>query len=275
MIPERTPAQLRQHYLIERELADRLRRATKEERKILYGECYDELFRRVPDHPQLVRKADAVVQREAVAARAALVRVFLRPGATFMEIGPGDCSLAIEMCAVAARVFAIDVSAEITARAECPPNFALLLSDGASIPLPECTADVAFSYQLIEHLHPADALEHACEVHRTLVSGGVYVCVTPSRLNGPHDISRYFDDVATGFHMREYTNEELIALFRRAGFSRAYPLLGVSGRFYRLPPAPLVALERAIARVPGRARKRAALVPPFHRLLGVCVAAVK
>ena len=41
------------HYTIERELAARLRAAPANERALVYGEVYEELFRRVPDHPQL------------------------------------------------------------------------------------------------------------------------------------------------------------------------------------------------------------------------------
>ncbi|MGH8742201.1 MAG: hypothetical protein ACREUN_14875, partial [Burkholderiales bacterium] len=49
----RTPAQLREHYVTERELADRLRSAPREARIGLYPQVYDELFRRLPNHPQL------------------------------------------------------------------------------------------------------------------------------------------------------------------------------------------------------------------------------
>ena len=48
---------LRQHYEVERELSDRLRHATREERRSLYGQVYDELYQRVPHHPQLTRKS--------------------------------------------------------------------------------------------------------------------------------------------------------------------------------------------------------------------------
>jgi len=37
-------------------------------------------------------------------------------------------------------------------------------------------------------------------------------------LSGPHDISAYFDDGATGFHLKEYSNEELYRLFLKTGF---------------------------------------------------------
>ena len=43
-IERRRPALLRQHYEVERELADRLRHATREQRRSLYGLVYDELY---------------------------------------------------------------------------------------------------------------------------------------------------------------------------------------------------------------------------------------
>jgi SAM-dependent methyltransferase len=272
---ERTLEQLRQHYEVEKELANRLRDSTKEQRRRLYGECYDELFRRVPDHPQLTRRADPDAQRDATEARAHLVRQFLKPGHTFMEIGPGDCSLSLDMCSVASQVYAIDVSAEITNRIVPPANFKLILSDGSNIQLPDSSVDVAFSYQLIEHLHTVDTEEHLAHVHRVLKPGGVYICVTPNRLNGPHDISRYFDSVATGFHMREYSNGDLVRLFTRAGFTITRPMVGLRGRFVPLPAAPITSMERLIGSLPAGLRKRLATAPVVYRLLGVTFLATK
>ena len=199
----RTPAQLRKDYLVERGLADRLRSATKSDRQRLYSTVYDELFRQVPDHPQLTRKANPAAMRDAVVTRLHLLRRFLRSTTVFMEVGPGDCSLAMEIARTARQVYAVDVSAEITKHQTFPANFQLIICDGAALPVPDRQVDVAFSYQLVEHLHTADAVEHIDNVYRTLVPGGVYVCVTPSRLNGPHDISKYFETEARGFHMKD------------------------------------------------------------------------
>ena len=93
----RTPEELKQHYLIERELADRLRRADRADRGALYGSLYDELFRRVPRHPQLTLKQDAETRAKAVAVRLLLLRRFLRPDTLFLEIGAGDGSLSSEV----------------------------------------------------------------------------------------------------------------------------------------------------------------------------------
>ena len=80
------------------------------------------------------------------------------------------------------------------------------------------TINVVYSHQVIEHLHPDDAVTHLQEVYRVLSPGGAYICATPNRLNGPHDISKYFDREATGFHLKEYTTTELYGLFRQEGF---------------------------------------------------------
>ena len=59
----RSAENIRQHYIIERELADRLRHASREERRAgLYAAVYNELFRRVADHPQIARKSNPAAQ---------------------------------------------------------------------------------------------------------------------------------------------------------------------------------------------------------------------
>src|SRR5207247_3410644 len=105
----RSPGRIREHYLIEKELAARLRDATKQERKRLYTVVYDELFRRVPDHPQLTLKTDGQTRRRLVVERVRLLSRYLRSNSTYLEIGPGDCSLAIDVSIRVRKVFVVDV----------------------------------------------------------------------------------------------------------------------------------------------------------------------
>jgi hypothetical protein len=53
----RTIEHLREDYEVERELADRLRNASRQDRRHLYSFVYDELSGRMPRHPQLTRKS--------------------------------------------------------------------------------------------------------------------------------------------------------------------------------------------------------------------------
>src|SRR4029450_11668406 len=94
---KRTPAQLREHYEIEKELANRLRSAGKDERRRLYNVVYDERIRRIPDHPLAVQPADADARSRPVEPQLRLLKPFLNRDTVFLEIGPGDCALAREV----------------------------------------------------------------------------------------------------------------------------------------------------------------------------------
>jgi SAM-dependent methyltransferase len=221
--------QIREHYLIEKELAAKLRNANKRERKNLYTELYDELYRRVPQHPQLVQKANLEEQAKAVSCQLTLLKGFLRPEFTFLEVGPGDCALSLEVARLVRKVYAIDVSKEITVTSvPLPPNFTLQISDGSSMAVPPESIDIAYSNQLIEHLHPDDVLEHLKNIYNSLKRGGIYICITPNRLSGPHDISGLFDKISSGFHLKEYTISELEVIFKAVGFTKVGVLIGAT-----------------------------------------------
>jgi SAM-dependent methyltransferase len=274
----RSAEQVREHYLIERELAEQLRRASRAERPRLYREVYDELFRRVPSHPQLLAARDprhAERRSRSVERELRFLRPYLGARRAFMEIGAGDCALSLRAAALAGRVYAVDVSEQISRGAGRPDNFQLLLTEGSRIPLADGAVDVAYSNQLMEHLHPEDALEQLREIRRSLAPGGTYLCITPNRLYGPRDVSAHFDAVARGLHLREYTARELRRLALEAGFSEVRFYAGGRGRFARLPYAPLALLEALLEALPCRLRKRLADNPPARAVLGLRVAAVK
>lgn len=261
--------QLREHYQVEKELAGRLRETSQEERRHLYTALYDELFRRVPHHPMLTQKVSSSERSRRVTAQLRFLWRFLHREATFLEIGAGDCALSFAVAGLVKRVYAVDVSAEITKNTTPPDNFQLILSDGCSIDLPRSSVDVAYSYQLVEHLHPDDASKHLENVCQLLTPGGVYVCLTPNRLNGPHDISWHFDDVASGFHLREYTVIELSRLFRKAGFHKVNAYVAVKGVHVKGPLFLFWFLEQLISALPSSFRKRHRDSVPFRVLLPI------
>lgn len=271
----RTAEQLREHYEIECELASRLRKCSSQERLGLYGSVYDELFRRVPLHPMLLRKEEPEANRRAAMIQLRLIRRFLRPDTCFLEIGPGDCSLSFAVAQQVRKVHAVDVSELITSSATRPANFELSLSDGVSIPVPQGSVTVAYSYQLMEHLHPDDALEQVRNIYRALSHGGAYVCITPSALSGPHDISKLFDEVAAGFHLKEYTNAELRSLLVSVGFSRVRAMLSVKGRSVLLPVWVCSLAEWFIRQLPRRFGRKLAGRLPFRLFLGVQIVGYK
>lgn len=270
----RTASQVRAHYEIETALAARLRQASKSERRNLYTELYDELFRRVPDHPMLRPSAPAAVALE-VERQLRFLRRFLSPRTRFLEIGPGACALSFAVARRVRHVHGVEVSTELSRRPGAPENFTLHRTDGSSIDLPESSIDVAYSYQLMEHLHPEDALDQLHHIYRVLIPGGRYVCVTPNRLSGPWDVSMHFDRVATGFHLHEYTVDELRQLLHSVGFRRVQAYVGARGRYDRVPIAALCRLENGLARLPETLRWKLAHTPPLRLLLGMRLVARK
>lgn len=273
VVESRSPERLRAHYEIERELADRLRAGSFDERAALYTAVYEELFERVPDHPQLTWVEDEATRRAMVDKQLSLLEPVLGPSVSFLEIGAGDCALS---AAVAKRtsgtVHAIDVAPTIMGVSDLPANVHVHLTDGREMPIEDGSVDVAYSNQLLEHLHPDDALIQTRNVFRTLAPGGAYVCITPNRLTGPHDISMYFDEQPTGFHLREYTTGDLSRLFAEAGFARTKSIVPLPGRVLVVPSWPLILLERLLDALPRGLGRRIARGTPLGRLLGRVVA---
>jgi ubiquinone/menaquinone biosynthesis C-methylase UbiE len=247
---------LRQHFEIEKELADRLRNAPAEQRKTLYREVYNELFQRVADHPQNRRKADPARQRAATLWQWRLLSHFISPKSAYLEVGAGDGHLAMEVARHAKTAYAVDVSEIIASGNDTPSNFSWVLTDGVHIPVPSAAVNVAYSNQLMEHLHPEDAAAQLTEIRRTLAAGGAYLCITPHRFSGPHDISKFFSETPCGFHLKEYTYRELDQIFRQAGFSYSTVWTGLKGHFFRLPVGLVIGLENLIGKLPRRWRTK-------------------
>lgn len=245
-IKKKMPEQIKAHYEIEKELANRLRNGSKQERYFLYSVVYDELFQRVPYHSQLSNKASPRERLQIIRRQMRLIKRFFDKDAIFLEIGSGDCALSFEASKYVKRVYAIDVSDEIAKSTKTPDNFHLILSDGCAIPVPQECVNVAYSDQLMEHLHPNDAFEQLQNIYNVLAPGGVYICITPNRLTGPHDISMYFDEIATGFHLKEYTFTELSMLFKQVGFSKVEFYMGGRGIYIRVPAFPINFAEKVL-----------------------------
>lgn len=269
---QRTIEQLWEHYEIEKELASRLKNASKEERKNLYSVVYEELYKRVPHLPDIKRKDDPRAERKAVARQMKLLLGILKPEFSFLELGPGACYLSFEVAKHVRKVYAIDVSEEITKNPQQPKNFELILSDGINVNVPPGSINVAYSHQLMEHVHPDDAIDQLRNIYNALVPGGVYICITPHRFCGPTDISKYFGDAATGFHLKEYTNKELFILFKSVGFSKIQSYLRLKKVVcIKLPIDFQIKIESLLNLLPYPVKRKMSRMLLFRVLLGICL----
>src|SRR5262245_10374223 len=122
--PSRTPEQKREHYEVEKILANRLRNSSREERRGLYTSVYDELLQRVQHHPRLTRvKAvqDPTEITPLTQYHLNTLQPFIGPSSVFLEIGAGDCAVSLAVAPKVKHVYAVDVSYEITAHVKPPP----------------------------------------------------------------------------------------------------------------------------------------------------------
>ena len=264
-----TAEQIRQHYEIEKELADRIKNADAEQRCQLYTIVYDELLRRVPHHPHLIQQKSNEIRNQAINHQLKLLKKFINQDTLFLEIGAGDCALSLRVAEDVKKVFAVDVCNEIVSGVVQPDNFQLLISDGISIPVPENSIHVAYSNQLMEHLHPDDAIQQLTNIYNALIHDGMYVCITPNSYTGPHDISKHFDDISTCLHLKEYTIKELCDLFQKVGFSGLKLLVGGRGLYISFPLKAALLFEKGFNLLPIKLRKVAAKFLLFQTLLGI------
>ena len=273
----RSPERLRAHFEIETRLAARLRAASREERANLYTAIYEELFAELPDHPQ--HRADRAVRVARIARQVAMLRRDAGAGApangvVYVELGCGDAALTRALAPHVGEAVGVDVTDALQGDG-APPNFRFLLSDGVHIDLPSASVDLVYSYQLMEHLHVDDALDQLQEIHRVLRPGGRYLCSTPNRLSGPHDISGYFTHQAMGLHLHEYDHRELAHLLRAAGFRRLLARVFLKGRIIDMPVGPACVAESLIGCLPHPWRARLFANPRLAGLAGVNLIGIK
>lgn len=217
---------------------------------------YDELFAKVPEHSRLKRRSDPEKTRQYNRSKTALLSRFLGPDIVFLEFGSGDCQFAEEIAKKAKEVIAVDISDQRDPSKPSPENFRLVTYDGTNLDsVASDSVDLAFSDQLLEHLHPDDAQNHIALILRILRKGGRYVLRTPHAHTGPHDISKYFSYVPQGFHLKEWTFTELRACLLAAGFSRVTAMRSLGGTTYNIPFSYLTCAEKLVGSCPGALRK--------------------
>jgi SAM-dependent methyltransferase len=272
----RDPDRLTAHYAIEAALARELAQSGRAERSRLYSDVYQRLFDSVPDHPQHAGGNERRASRIEGQSRA-LLRLLgpdAAPDATYVEIGCGDAALTKVIAGHVRHAIGVDVTEKLIT-GPAPAAFAFVLSDGVIIDVPDDSADLVYSNQLMEHLHVDDAVFQLGEIYRMLKPGGKYVCSTPNRLTGPHDISVYFGYEASGLHMREYDHRSLAAIFRAAGFAKIKATVSLKGQAINLPVGMMAAAESVFEMLPAAARARLALIGPVTNIAGINLIGIK
>ena len=269
---KRTKEQLRNHYEVESALAAKIMNAkTPEERKEIYKTMYDELFDKVPDHPRLTQRSSPELTEFNIRVKATLVDRFLSPDLVFAEMAPGDCKFVYYVARQVKEAYGVDISdqrKQEDVKAQ-PANFQFATFDGYSLDLPENSIDIFFSDQLIEHIHPDETENHFRMVYSSIKPGGKYIFRIPHRLSGPHDISKYFTDTPTGFHLNEPTYREMAAMLKKTGFSGFRCYWNAKTTAFRLPYFYFSSIEWFAEKLPHKIRRKPIrLLIPYLYMIG-------
>jgi SAM-dependent methyltransferase len=199
--------------------ADPLRTAAPEDRPGAFRDVYDGILRdiletRGPDAKALRLGANDKIARFIRATAGAgleVLEVGCAFGATAQVVARGQRSLV----GIDAAPVAIETARRLAAGQE---GLSFEVMDATRLQFPDARFDLAYSIDLIEHLHPDDVARHLGEVRRVLRPGGCYIVKTPSVLTGPHEGA---DPGTQGFlHFQEYRYGTLLPLLREAGFGR-------------------------------------------------------
>jgi 2-polyprenyl-3-methyl-5-hydroxy-6-metoxy-1,4-benzoquinol methylase len=212
------------HFLLEKELADELRKSSAAERKVLYQKLYTKLF---STFPEIATNLDSS-EGDRTEWQIKLIKHLFDKNKIFLEIGAGDCLLSKRLAPHFKKIVAYEVASTIPFIKDKPDNLEIRIFNGVDMSEAEKSVDIIYSNQVFEHLHVDDIAPLLSAYHSFLRDKGKLVVITPHRLTGPHDISRYFTDDAQGFHMMEYTYKDMKTVLKAGGFKNIKGYVGYS-----------------------------------------------
>lgn len=255
-LPEnRTYYQILNHYEIEKKISASLKESSREGRKIKYKTMYDELFSSVPDHPRLLKRKDVRDVEMNNVDKWEFFKKFIFRECDVVEFAAGDCGFSYYISSRCKNITGVDISDQREKSNSKISNFQLIIYDGIDLNIKDCTADCCISDQLIEHIHPKDLSVHLTHAYNILKYGGVYVLRTPHKFAGPHDISKFFSDVPEGFHLHEYSFNELVTILKRQGFSKIDIFLRFNRKYFTVFPLFVSVIESLFRIIPVRLRR--------------------
>lgn len=257
---------------LEFEYARQLREAACEERRSLYSEAYS----RVSE--LMIQTLPKEVERRTAGTSPGLVRYLTKRcnvNDSILEVGCGRGYTCLKLSKYVSSIIGTDISSPALSEAadlmqkQSVGNvrFHKLNAFDIDTVFTKESLDKIISIDVLEHLHPSDAIRSLRAAHTLLKPGGQLIIVTPNRLDGPHDITKteYPEaKAAKGFHLNETTWSELLPILKQIGFRKCRSFL--SHNFMGFPISGLQ-YPSLVNRITERVYDLIAGIPIARRLL--------
>ena len=106
-------------------------------------------------------------------------------------------------------------------------------------------------------------------IYSALFPDGVYICLTPNRLSGRHDISRYFDEVANRVASTKVHLDGFKSNSSNPPVSKIIAIIGARGYYVSGPVMLIRVAERVLAWLNRSIDKNVARCALFRIFLGI------
>ena len=93
-------------------------------------------------------------------------------------------------------------------------------------------------------------------MRKLLKKGGSYILRTPQKYLGPWDISRYFSDTPEGFHLKEWSYQDILYEARNTGFTKFLGSLQIKEKSIWLPLQLISFIETIMSILPSIYRSK-------------------
>lgn len=209
------------HWTLEKALTRQLRDSTPANRKTVFYEAYNTLYRELPWLAKSGSNVNDAVSAQIYTERWLSLLNDVR-GKLVYEIGSGNGGL-ITFLADSGAICTGTELAESRPDKKPYPNLEWHNTDGVNLAdyEPKAYYDLVISDQVVEHFHPDDISLHFENVNQLLKPGGKYIFYTPHYYIGPGDVSLVFGTLeAEGMHLKEYKYAEIYQLLKASGFKK-------------------------------------------------------
>ncbi len=153
---------------------------------------------------------------EIINRRDFIVRQFLSPGASVVEVGPGSGDLILLLSTLGYLTTAVEHSATLAKRLLNRKNIAVIVGDFANQQFLKASYDAYLSFHVIEHV--VDFKKHLIIAHECVKPNGYAIIATPNSQSWEHRLPFSLSPNYDSSHFQLFSGKSLTLVLKEAGW---------------------------------------------------------